>query len=118
MKTIQELYNEVMENEALKAQFIEAANAGKQEAFLKEHGCEATLEEVVAFLKEKSEQDAPLSLDELESSAGGGCNSKTTKEVFISIGLVGVGCVVKAIGSAAGGYVGQKRETDSRLCNH
>jgi len=118
MKTIQELYNEVMENEELKAQFIEAANAGKQEAFMKEHGCEASLEEAAAFLKAKAEEDAPLSLDELESSAGGGCNSKTTKEVFISIGLVGVGCVVKAIGSAAGGYVGQKRETDSRLCNH
>ena len=118
MKTIQELYNEIMVNQELKAQFIEAANAGKQEAFLKEHGCEATLDEVAAFLAEKSGEDAPLSLDELENSAGGECNSKTTKEVFISIGLVGVGCVVKAIGSAAGGYVGQKRETDSRLCNH
>ena len=33
MKTIQELYNEVMGNDELKAKFIEAANAGKQEAF-------------------------------------------------------------------------------------
>ena len=31
MKTIQELYNEVMANEELKAQFIEAAKAGRQE---------------------------------------------------------------------------------------
>ena len=36
MKTIQELYNEVMVSQELKEKFIEAANAGKQEAFLKE----------------------------------------------------------------------------------
>ena len=34
MKTIQELYNEVMNSQELKAKFIEAANAGKQEEFL------------------------------------------------------------------------------------
>ena len=33
MKTIQELYNEIMGSQELKAQFIEAAKAGKQEAF-------------------------------------------------------------------------------------
>ena len=79
MKTIQELYNEVMENQELKEKFIEAAKAGKQEAFLKEHGCDATLEEVAAFLKEKGEQDAPLSLNELENSAGGGCTPPDPK---------------------------------------
>ena len=53
MKTIQELYSEVMNNQELKEKFIEAANAGQQEAFLKEHGCDATLEEVKAFLEAK-----------------------------------------------------------------
>ena len=117
MKTIQELYNEVMENQELKAKFIEAAKAGKQEDFLKEHGCGATTEEVAAFLKTRSEEDAPLSLDELENSAGGTCNRKTGKEVAISIGMLGIGCAVKAIASAAGGYTGQRKESDSRLCN-
>ncbi len=117
MKTIQELYNEAMNNQELKTQIIEAANAGKLEELLKAQGCEATLEEVEAFLKAKSEEDAPLSLDELDNAAGGGCNKKTGKEVAISIGLLGIGCVVKAIASAAGGYVGQQKESDSRLCN-
>ncbi|MBR4575802.1 MAG: hypothetical protein IKO25_01230 [Clostridia bacterium] len=44
---------------------------------MKENGCEATLEEVAAFLKAKAEEDTPLSLDELENSAGGECNAKT-----------------------------------------
>ena len=70
MKTIQELYTEVMGSQELKAQFIEAANAGKQEEFLKAHGCEATLEEVKAFLEAKAKEDAPLSLDEMENAAG------------------------------------------------
>jgi len=73
MKTIQELYNEIMGSQELKAQFIEAAKAGKLEEFLKAHGCEATMEEVQAFLEAKQNEDAPLSFDELENAAGGGC---------------------------------------------
>ena len=117
MKTIQELYNEVMENEELKAQFIEAANAGKQEAFMKEHGCEASLEEAAAFLKAKAEEDAPLSLDELENSAGGACNEKTHQEKIISIFSAGLGCATIAIYSAAKGSVGQETKYEGRLCN-
>ena len=74
MKTIQELYNEVMANEELKAQFIEAAKAGRQEEFLKEHGCDATTAEVSDFLAAKENEDAPLSFDELENAAGGECD--------------------------------------------
>ena len=73
MKTIQELYSEIMASKELKEQFIEAAKAGKQEEFLKAHGCEATMEEVQAFLEAKQNEDAPLSFDELENAAGGGC---------------------------------------------
>ena len=102
MKTIQELYSEVMGSEELKAQFIETAKAGKQESFLKEHGCDATLEEVAAFLKAKSEEDAPLSLDELENSAGGACKN-TMNNVGMSIISLGIGCTVFAIKSAVKG---------------
>ena len=76
MKTVQELYNEIMASQELKAQFIEAAKAGKQEEFLKAHGCEATLEDVKAFLEAKQQEDAPLSFDELENAAGGACIDK------------------------------------------
>ena len=121
MKTIQELYNEIMASQELKARWIEAAKAGKQEAFLKEHGCEATLEEVAAFLKAKSEADAPLSMNELENSAGGTCNDATGYETLKSfVFLAGIGCAVIAVMSAAGydgGHAGQTDQYDGRLCN-
>ena len=117
MKTIQELYTEIMASKELKAQFIEAAKAGKQEEFLKAHGCEATLEEVKAFLEVKQNEDAPLSLDQLENAAGGECNGETKKEAFLSM-IFGIGCAIKAMVSAKDGYVGQRREGEGRLCNN
>ena len=122
MKTIQELYNEIMANQELKAQFIEAAKAGKQEAFLKEHGCEATLEDVKAFLEAKQQEDAPLSFDELENAAGGECNRNTGKETAISILSVGLGCALEVIRSVTGvveetHHVDQEKEGEGRLCN-
>ena len=118
MKTMQELYEKIISSKELKAQFIEAAKAGKTEAFLREHGCDATMEEVAAFLKEKTTQDAPLSLNELENAAGGECNNETGKEIMGSVlGILGVYCAVTATYSAVFGYVGQKREKEGRLCN-
>lgn len=120
MKTIQALYNEIMADKELKAQFIEAANAGKEEEFLKKQGCEATMEEVAAFLKAKEEEDAPLSLDELENSAGGNCNAQTKKEAKWSMLSLGLYCATKAIQSAAetGKHVGQENSRDGRLCSN
>ena len=117
MKTIQELYDEIMASPELKVQFIEAAQAGKQEAFWKEHGCEATQEEVAAFLKAKNEADAPLSIDELESSAGGVCNDQTSTEVIMSIFSAGTACALRAMQSALDGQIGQTKETKGRLCS-
>ncbi len=122
MKSIQELYSEVMESQELKEQFIEAAKAGKQEAFLKEHGCEATLEDVKAFLEAKQQEDAPLSFDELENAAGGECNRNTGKETVISVLSVGLGCALEVIISVTGvvdetHHVDQEKEGEGRLCN-
>ena len=119
MKTIQELYSEIMESQELKAQFIEAAKAGKQEEFLKAHGCEATLEEVKAFLEAKAKEDAPLSLNELQNAAGGECNAKTRSEVVDSIFSVGIACMIKAIESARSGkHLGQQSAGEGRICNN
>ena len=121
MKNIQELYSEIMNNEELKAQFIEAAKAGKQEAFLKEQDCEATLEEVQAFLEAKQNQDAPLSFDELENAAGGDCYddmSGTEKDLLISFVGFGAACAVTAMVSHANGEVGAGTEKRSNICNH
>ena len=115
MKTVQELYNEIMANKELKGQFIEAAKAGKLEAFLKEHGCEATLDEVKAFLETKQNEDAPLSFDELENAAGGGCDTK--EETYLSVFTLGLGCAAKAITSARIGHVGMREGDEGRLCN-
>jgi hypothetical protein len=121
MKTIQELYNEIVVSKELKEQFIEAVKAGKQEAFLKEHGCEATLEEVAAFLKAKAEEDAPLSFDELENSAGGTCNGQTAGEAVTSVLTFGAGCVAWFVVSLGGGLAGtlhplQMNDNDGRIC--
>ena len=121
MKTIQELYNEIKASQELKSQFVEAAKAGKLDAFLKEHGCEASLEEVSAFLKAKTEEDAPLSINELENSAGGTCNSKTEQEAGFSLAaILGIGCAIMVITSLAaeGKHVGQRHDKEGRLCNN
>ena len=80
MKTIQELYSEIMANDELKKAFVEAMKAGKLEDFLKEHGCEATEEEVKEFVEAKAASDAPIELsdDELKHvAAGSGIHSET-----------------------------------------
>ena len=118
MKTIQELYNEVMANEELKAQFIEAAKAGRQEEFLKEHGCDATAAEVSAFLDAKANEDAPLSFDELENAAGGECNDTTGRELATSFVSLGIACAVEAAVSAAKGHNGQRNAEEGRICNY
>ena len=119
MKTIQELYNEITANQELKSRFIEAAKAGKHEEFLKAHGCEATVEEVKAFLEAKQQEDAPLSLDELDNAAGGECNDATGEEGAISFISLGLGCIAMAITSASmkDTHVGQEKVNDGRLCN-
>ena len=122
MKTIRELYDEVMANPEMKDSFVEAAKAEKLEAFLKEHGCEATMNEVAAFLKAKAEEDVPLSMDELENSAGGACNKTTVKEAALSVLSAGVFCAV--IAGVSGGmakglgthHVGQQNDNECRLC--
>ena len=42
MKTLDELYREVMADDSLKSEYIEAAGNGGAADFLKAHGCEAT----------------------------------------------------------------------------
>ena len=71
MKTIQELYNEVMASEALKEELKEASQKRKVEEFLKQHDCNATMDELRSFLEGVQSEDEDLSLDDLELVAGG-----------------------------------------------
>ena len=69
MKTLQELYKEITSGDELKKAFLEAAKNGKAVEFLRTHGCEATEEEIAAFLKTRASGE--LSDEELDGVAGG-----------------------------------------------
>ena len=106
MKTIQELYSEIMASQELKAQLIEAAKAGKQEEFLKAHGCEANPQEIAAFL-----------FDELENAAGGACMTPHEKQITISACTLGLGCGAVAIASLVGDAVQETNYDPGLLCD-
>ncbi len=73
MKTVQELYSEVIASDKLKKAFVKAMKANKLEDFLKANGCEATAEEVQEFLEAKAAADTPIELtdDQLKFVAAG-----------------------------------------------
>ena len=61
MKTLQELYNEIVASDEQKKAFVEAMKAGKLEDFLKAHGCEAAVEEVREYIEAKAaEKGSPI----------------------------------------------------------
>ena len=117
MKTLQELYNEVIKSEELKKEFLEAGKNGKAEEFIKAHGCDATMDEIKVFLENLTKTDKELSAEELENVAGGTCNDETRKEVGISIFSGGIVCATKALESCFDGSNGQENENDGRICN-
>ena len=69
MKTLEDLYKEVMASEDLKKAFAQAAKDKKVADFLKTQGCEATEDEFKAFLTEKAKDDKALSEEDLENVA-------------------------------------------------
>ena len=73
MKTLQELYDEIIKSNELKKAFAEAAKADKITDFLKAHDCNAAYDELKEFLAGKLAGDKPLELsdDELDLAAGG-----------------------------------------------
>ncbi len=117
MKSLQELYTEIMGSDELKKAFAKAAKSGKVTEFLKAHGCETTEEDIKTFLKEKADQ--PLSDEELDSVAGGDCNPSygQTMEAGLSIATFGIGCATLAIYSAASGHTGREKEDENLICN-
>ena len=71
MKTLEQLFKEMNESEALKAAFSEAAETDKVDEFLKENDCEASLEELIDYVKEKENASGKLSAEELKEVSGG-----------------------------------------------
>ena len=72
MKTVDELYYEVVANEELKAAFAAAAKENKLAEFLKAQGCDATAEEAAEFLEARQSAEGELSDDELDAVCGTG----------------------------------------------
>ena len=75
MKTLQELYGEIQQDDALKEKFIAAAKENTLAGFLAEHDCDAQVRDVMAFMRGIKER--ALSDDEMDKVAGG-CSSGET----------------------------------------
>ena len=72
MATLDELYANILADEAERTAFAEAAKTPEgMAAFLKGHGCEATPGQVAEFLKERQSEQGEVSDAELDSVAGG-----------------------------------------------
>lgn len=105
MKTLQELYTEVMDSDALKIEFLALTMPEEIVAFAEKKGCSATLDEIKAFFEEKAAATGELTDAELAQVAGG--KSDSIEEEEVSIYSLGVGCAIRAIISAIG-YQGRK----------
>ena len=71
MKTLEALLKEINESEALQKKFAEATESDTLVEFLKGQGCDATLEELVSYVKAKEGPKAALSDEELSEVSGG-----------------------------------------------
>ena len=119
MKTLEDLYEEVLASDELKEEAVAAASSGGLAEFAAAHGVEASDADLAAFLSGLGSQasDRELSLEELENVAGGKCNRATPGEACASVFTVGVVCGITAVYSAVKGHVGQKADDEGRLCN-
>ncbi len=69
MKTIEELYNQISTSEELKKAVSEIKDKAVMADFLKEHGCEASVDEFGKFVKSQSEGEIG---DDAAGAAAGG----------------------------------------------
>ena len=71
MKTIKDLYDEVMADENLQREYVSAAENDRVDEFLKTHGCGAYAEDLEKFFAEMTEKSGELDDDELDNVAAG-----------------------------------------------
>lgn len=112
MKTLQELYDEVIASEEIKTEFLECANTEEDvTAFLKKYDCPASVDELKAFLNEKvTEESQKMSEEELQQIAGGQeqKTSHIVSNVVVTLLAFG-GCVTQSL------YVGKFNRPDCFL---
>ena len=73
MKKLEEFYKEVIEDEALKGEFIAAYKEGTLADFLKGHDCDATAEEAMEYIN--GIKEGAVCDDDLDNVSGGSCSS-------------------------------------------
>ena len=93
MKTMEELYQEVLGSDELKGAFARAVSEGRVEEFLKGNGCEASPEEVKAFLQEKQAKEGELSEAELDAVSGGCDTMDASVTIHASASVVEFGVI-------------------------
>ena len=99
MKTLSELYDEILASDDLKKEFFEAGKTKEATAeFLKKHECSASVEEFLAFLKERAAEVKELSQEELSQVAGGDTADNIGAAVVMSFAEFGY-CVLLYYGS-------------------
>ena len=89
MKTLKELYVEIAKDPQLASEFMKAVESGKDAsiAFVHEHGCDASFEEMINFLKTvKTAQEKEITPEEMEFLAGG--SKEGAKEFFSDVAEV------------------------------
>ena len=69
MKTVEELYNEISASEELQKAVSQISDQTAFADFLKEHGCEATVEEFADFVRSQAEGEIG---DDAAAEAAGG----------------------------------------------
>lgn len=118
MATLEELYDKALSGDDERAKLAKALQTPEgAAAFLAQHNCDATVEELVAFVKEQTApKTGELSDDDLE--AAGGVNGW---EIFGSIASAGVLCALAGGISLVGKYILDKPErsdTGSDICTN
>ena len=113
MKSLQELYNEVIASEEMKTEFLECGKTQEATAeFLKKYDCTASVDELKAFLNEKmTAESGELSEEELKQIAGGTKSSKITADLLVTLLAFG-GCVTQSL------YVGKFDDEDCLLSDY
>ena len=114
MKTIEELYNEILANEELKKEFL-TLKPEEVEGFAAKYGCKAGLDEIKAFLEAKKNQTGELSDEELDQIAGG--KGASAGEAVLSLFTAGVGCIIAVVKSTETGNAGTAISEDKMLCD-
>ena len=116
MATLEEVYEKLLADDGEKKELAEALAATKEgvAAFLAQRGCEATVDEFVAFLRGKVPESGELGEAELEAAAGG-----SGLDFLTSISGLGFVCIGYLIASAVKRtYSDEEPTVDSVLCEY